>query len=558
MEDTVVILRDGTLVATDVVRIDDHRQRPALLLRTPYSRASARRGDDLVELARHGWAVVVQDTRGRYDSEGTFNPFQQEGTDGADAIAWVAAQPWCDGHVIGYGRSYLGLAHWRAAATHPPALRAIAPILTSPAVRTSWIYEGGALQLGFLIPWAAQMAVSASETPPHVVNELTELMGDWSAAYSIPLAEHPLRRWFPPFDRWLNPSDEPYWRSLEGYGDRRRIDIPTFQIAGWYDLFCEGALASHGGMATHGPTERTRSRQRLIIGPWIHSGLYERSTAHFDFGPRADGLAIGIRDEMLGWLRNAADGEPVDGGIDAYVLGRDEWLQLPEWPPVAEQKPLFLSSEDGAQSRHGDGRLVAAPQASGTDTYRYDPYDPVPTWGGRTVSRVLPAAGPVDQRPVEERYDVLVYTSEPLESDLTILGQVDAKIVFATDGRSADVAVKLVDVWPDGRAYNIVDSVRRAPFEPGRPKEIEVNVGSTAACFRAGHRIRVEVSSSNFPRFDRNPSSGKAAQDTSKLQSAHQTVFHGGHRPSYIQLPCAAGTWFPEGRGTGEGLRYKL
>lgn len=540
IHDLHVPMRDGVHLATDVLVAEDAPPRPAVVLRGPYSRASIRAQVDVVGLVRRGWAVVAQDVRGRFGSEGRFEPFHQEGPDGEDTVAWVARQPWCDGRVVGMGSSYLGLTQWRAAVEQPDALRAIAPMIAGGDVRDTWIYEGGALQLGFLLPWAAGMAATAPGATEGTTQRAADLASDWDSTYRIPLADHPVRQLFPPFERWLDRDDDAYWRPLDLAPARERLTIPGFHVAGWYDVFCEGTLRHFADLHRRS-VAGAEIPHRLVVGPWPHTGVFMAGSADFDFGEVAATSTQGFDDEVLHWLEAAVAGEPVEPGIRVFVMGTGQWRDLAAWPPPSTPTRLFLTSRDGANGLAGDGALLAGPDGAGTDHYRYDPDDPVPSRGGRSLGQHLPLAGPVDQRAVEERDDVLVYTSPPLDTDLTVLGLVRAEIVFESDGRSADVTVKLVDVWPDGTAYNVVDSVARVALVPGEPRRVEVAVGSTAMCFRVGHRIRVEVSSSNFPRLDRNPSTGVPPRDATELRAARQTVHHGGRAGSRIILPVVEG-----------------
>ena len=541
IRDLRVAMRDGVELATDVAVADDGQPRPAIVLRGPYSRASIRMGADPVGLARRGWAVVVQDVRGRFDSDGRFEPFHQESADGEDTVAWIARQTWCDGRVVGMGSSYLGFTQWRTAVQQPAALRAVVPMIAGGDVRDSWIYEGGALQLGFVLPWATGFAVTAPDASDATMQAAADLAADWASTYRIPLARHPVRQLSPAFDRWVDPDDDAYWRPLDLGPVSERITVPAFHVAGWYDIFCEGTLAHFAGL--HRMADGTAgTAHRLIVGPWAHANVFMAGTADLDFGEIASTSTQGFVDEVNDWLEAAVAGNPGDSAIRVFVMGASRWRDLEQWPPPSEPTRLFLSSRDGANGLAGDGVLLTDPSdTQGTDHYRYDPEDPVPSRGGRSLGQHLPLAGPVDQRPVEERHDVLVYTSSPLAADLTVIGVVRAEIEFETDGRSADVTVKLVDVLPDGTAYNVVDSVRRVAMVPGEPRTVEVVVGSTAMCFRAGHRIRVEVSSSNFPRLDRNPSTGVPPRDATELRQAQQTVNHGGRARSSIILPVTDG-----------------
>jgi putative CocE/NonD family hydrolase len=535
--DVRVPMRDGVKLAADLALVEGAPPRPALLVRSPYLRAGLRQGMDLVGLAEAGWVVVGQDCRGRGDSGGTFEPCVDDMRDGYDTVAWCAAQPWCDGRVAMTGGSYLGWTQWAAAAARPPALRAISPSVITPRIPRHWAYEGGAFTTGLTSLWWTQMAATDARATPRQRQRAAALAVDWRALVEAPPAKHPARSMLRGFDRWLDPGAREHWAALDLARHYRRMDQPCFQVAGWYDVFCEGSLDAWAALRRLAPSDYARASQRLVIGPWTHTGMYFQLTPEMDFGPAANGLAAGLPAEVLAWLRRAVDREPVPGGLRLFVMGSGEWRDYQEWPPPATPLRLFLDAEEGANSSAGDGRLSYAPGAAGTDRFRYDPKDPVPTRGGRIMGPWLPLAGPVDQRPVEVREDVLVYTSDVLYGDVTVIGPVEATVAFETTGESADVTVKLVDVHPDGCAFNVLDSVRRERFTPGRSRRVKVSLGSVAQTFRSGHRIRVEVSSSNFPRFDRNPSTAQPPGEVDRWEGAWQTVHRGGRSASSISLP---------------------
>ncbi len=538
VDDVRMTMRDGVRLAADVIRPDDSRRRPALLLRTPYSRANARMSTDVVTMARGEWAVVIQDVRGRFDSEGCFTPFHQEVSDGADSVQWCAEQRWCDGNVVTWGGSYVGATQMLAAIAAPPALRAVTPVLTASRYTDGWCYEGGAMQAGFLHVWAGGFVASDPRRSAASRRSLQKLVDEPERLWSLPLTARPLRRLYDAFPGWLRPDDGEHWAPVDVESQHQRIAVPGFHVGGWYDIFCEGTLANAVGLRQRAATEQARRAQRLVVGPWSHFNLFMRSHAELDLGPRA--LGFDVHMEMLDWSRRAAAGEDVEGGTRVFVMGDNAWRELPSWPPPARPLRLYLDSAGGANSLRGDGVLSwSNPAQAHVDRFRYDPRNPVPTRGGRGCAPNLPPPGPSDQRPVEERYDVLVYTSEPLERPLTVIGAVRAQVCFASSAPSADVTVKLCDVHPDGRAFNVVDSVRRTALRPGEPCAVDVNLGSTAITVAPGHRLRVEVSSSNFPRLDRNPSSGGDPAEASVLRGARQSVFHGGDRASWVELPVA-------------------
>ena len=539
-EDVRISMRDGVRLAADVVRIDDSTRRPVLLLRTPYSRAGARaNGTDMVALARDGWVFVNQDVRGRYDSDGCFTPFHQEIDDGHDSVAWCAAQPWCDGNVATWGGSYVGATQLLCALSAPPALRAITPMLTASGYNEGWCYEGGAMQLGFLEPWAANFVGTTNDARAADRRNAQRMIDDHDAAYLHPLGSAAPQQLFSQFPNWLRPDDTRAWDAVDIAAQHHQITVPGFHVGGWYDIFCEGTLRNFTGLRANAANEGARRGQRLVVGPWSHFNIFQRLSAEFDFGPHA--AAVTTAPEMLAWTRRAVASEDVDGGARIFVMGENRWRDMPSWPPPSTPLRFYLDSMGGANSLYGDGVLrFSNPPEMVADLYRYDPEDPVPTRGGRGCGPYLPTPGPSDQRDVEARNDVLVYSTEPLQQPLTVMGMVTASISFVSSAPSADVTVKLVDVHPDGRAFNVVDSVRRTALVPGEATTVEVAVGSTAMVFGAGHRLRVEVSSSNFPRLDRNPSTGEPAGSATVLRGARQTVLHGGDRPSWVELPVLA------------------
>jgi putative CocE/NonD family hydrolase len=539
VEERRVATRDGTLLAMDVVRTEGDRPQPVLLLRTPYFRARVYQVLDVVGVARSGWAVCLQDVRGRGGSQGEFWPLLHDAADGADAIAWCASQPWSDGRVAMAGGSYLGLTQWAAAIACPPALKALAPAAAPDSLR-AWLYEGGAFNLGLVAPWAARVAATSPTLGEAERSRAEHLADNWQDLLGSPLAAQSLRDLFPPYADWLSPGESDYRATYDIGPHFQRLDFSGFHVAGWYDVFCEGSLRAWRGMRHQAATERARSCQRLIVGPWSHAGLYLRATPEMDFGPEADGLDL--RDKSVRWLRRAINGEEVEGGARVFVMGANRWAELNDWPPPAEPVDLYLSATRGARSAYGDGRLtLAVSRDCGTDRFLHDPSSPVPTHGGRIVGPWLPLAGPCDQRKVEARGDVLVYSSGMVLEAVTIMGQVNSTVRFETSGCSADVAVKLVDVHPEGAAFNVLDSVQRSSFTPGKAATVAVDLGSVAHTFLPGHRIRLEISSSNFPRFDVNPSTGAVPGTVAGYEPAVQTVHWGANALSRLTLPITAG-----------------
>ena len=481
--DLRVPMRDGIHLATDVTVVDDGLARPALLVRTPYSRAAIRAAHDPVAGARNGWAVVLQDVRGRLDSEGEFRPFLQEAADGYDTIAWCAEQPWCDGRVAMTGMSYNGATQWLAAVARPPALKAIAPSVIAADLLDDFAYTGGAYCQGFLSTWALGLAASGQD--PQAAATALELFPQWPEMLRTEAGRAVLAEVLPDYARWT-PRQEDYWAPVDVASQLASLDLPVWRLAGWYDLFCEGTLDGYVRMADH-----TTASQRLIVGPWTHAAMHVATTAEVDYGLAATG--VHLASEMDEFLKAGLDGTSTRDGVTVFVMGENVWRDLPTWPPPSTATTLHLGA---------GGRLTTSPPQRDQVTWQHDPDDPVPTRGGRTLQAGLPLAGPLDQRAVESRSDVLVWTSDALTDDVTVIGTITALLDVSSTQPTYDLVVKVCDVQPDGRSLNVVDSIQRTTAVPGERRTVSVRVGSTAMHFRRGHRIRVLVASSDFPQFD--------------------------------------------------------
>ena len=526
--DTAVTTPDGVALATDVTVADDGEPHPVLLFRTPYGRASVRGSHDAIGLARLGWAVVTQDVRGRWDSPGAFSPFRSERDDGALTLAWCAAQPWSNGAVAMAGASYNGFTQWLAAAARPSALRVIAPAVAGPTIRDA-VYEGGALQLGVFSSWTLGIGAVGSNLDGGVTTAAVADLDAWPAVLRTGTEKETLSSISPDWSRWLDPGDADLWDPLDaspalrgnGASGPPAPQPAGYHLAGWHDLFCDATIRGYGLLTGPDVDERVGRRQRLVVGPWSHASMLRRTTGRLDFGVAAQGEFNGILEEQVAFLTGGIADMDVPNGVRIFVMGSNRWLDLPSWPPPSTDRPVFLAD--------GGGLSWTGPEETGTDRYRHDPDDPVPNGGGRTLHPVPPEAGPLDQRHIEERPDVLVYSTPPLDRDLTVVGSVRAHLVFASTAPVADVAVKLVDVHPDGSALLVVDSIRRVRRAPGTADEVEVEVGSTAMTFAAGHRIRIEIASSNYPRFDTSA-------------AAEQAIHRGGRARSRVVLPVHAST----------------
>jgi putative CocE/NonD family hydrolase len=565
-KDVRIAMRDGVPLTADVWRPVADSTVPALVQRTPYNKEMSA-SPEVMRLTRAGYAVVVQDVRGRYASGGVFDPFRQEASDGEDTIGWAAAQPWCSGDVGMLGPSYLGAAQLLAAARQPARLKAIAPSITASDYHEGWTYQGGALQLGFIVTWATMILglgdvaarLGRGEAQPADIGAVvaaSDRLGDLFRHSPTDSLSH-LDEIAPYWRDWLgHPAYDAFWRSLaprERYAD---VTVPALNIGGWYDLFLSGTLENYRGLRAHGTGAARESR--LIVGPWAHANM----TA--DFPERAYGMGGGallsdLTGRQIRWFDRHVRG--IDNGLDAeapgrvFVMGANTWRDAEDWPlPESHVTPLYLHSSGAANTAAGDGILSfdAPAGEQPSDTYRYDPSDPVPTVGGATFLPGLTIganAGPRDQRAVEARDDVLCFTTTPLEEELTVIGPIELVLHASSSARDTDFTAKLVDVHPDGRAEILCDGILRGryrvslsdprPMEPDRPYALRIDVGATANVFAAGHRIRLEISSSNFPRFDRNTNTGGtiAAESESDYLVATNRVFHDAGRPSHLLLP---------------------
>ncbi|RQP12874.1 MAG: CocE/NonD family hydrolase [Microbacteriaceae bacterium] len=504
VEDATVPTRDGALLASDIVRLDDDERRPVLLMRTPYGRAALRAGHDTVALARAGWVVVLQDVRGRWDSTGDFAPFGQEIGDGQDAVAWCAAQPWSSGDVVMGGASYDGLTAWMAARELPPGLRAIAPIVSSPETADPWIRRGGAVNLGFLLNWGLGLGIMGSPGDADVKAQGSAWHSDFRETARSADALERLTTTFPGARPWL---DEPTGDATPAFDAELPLladGLPIFHLTGWHDIFVEGAIRAYRAMCEAGHA----GRQRLVIGPWTHGTVYGTSAGAEEYGTEASGW-MRFPAERMEFLRAAASGEQVRSGASVWVMGANHWLEMDEWPPPATVRTLSLGAGTRAHDPAGAGTLGGDPGAATELGWQHDASDPVPARGGRTLHPGTDIAGPVDDD-TTKRGDVLSFEGEPLTEALTIAGAVEVRVPFAASTATADLVAKLLDVRPDGTARAVLDGVTRVTAADGGT--VSVALGNTAREFAAGHRIRLVLTGSNFPSYDLTPSGSRTVR----------------------------------------------
>ena len=534
-----VRMRDGVRLAADVYLPETAGRWPTVLVRTPYSRRAGSIRSYLYFLHR-GYAVVAEDVRGRYASEGVFTSTDREGPDGDDTINWIAEQRWSNGRVAMAGSSYLGMVQWWAAVQGNPHLDAISPMCSGDDEYLDRYYStGGALKVGQRLLWLSQNLTPRSRLRPlfrSYIDHLPLRTADVAAADII------LPAWQNALD---HPSYDQFWKRLSIREQAAHVNAPVLSLGGWFDDYVESDLDAFSRLASQ------HKRVETWIGPWAHNPGVQFPTR--DFGPEA---AIPIRRMQAEWfdrwLAPASDARGAGAhrpSLHIFVMGPNIWREEHEWPLARTRyTPVYLTSRGHANAVTGDGALQWEPAKSKPDTFTYDPKNPVPTVGGAICCdpKVLPP-GPLNQKVVETRPDVLVYTSHPLDDDLEVTGHIRVILYVSTSVNDTDFTAKLVDVEPDGRPLIVSDGIQRLRYrlslldpvfvKRNTPYQISIDAGVTSYVFSRGHRLRLEVSSSNFPRFDRNLNSTGPNANQKKILKARQTVFHDSRYASVVVLP---------------------
>ena len=549
--------RDGTVLRADVYRPVSDDDHPVLLCRTPYDKSGE--GDTARALASRGYIAVAQDVRGRYASDGDFHwQFQDESEtfdaeDGNDAVEWAAALGGSDGQVGTWGHSYPSWCIWRLAATAPSHLKALfAGGMSSRLLDLTF----GVFETGRRLQWTHNMAVDArrrlgDDSGPKARDEADQWWqeverGKW--LWHLPLDDIPdevFSTLAPKLKRYMREQNKELWAF-----DRihEQVSVPTCQITGWYDRLI-GTVDNFAGMVENGPAA-LRDRHRIVIGPWGHSSNdFGAHQGPLDFGPSANTTYV---DEVLRWydfqFKGTDTGIGSEPPIKLFVMGANEWSFEERWPPAdAELMDFFLHSGGSANTVRGDGELSGTESgAEPPDEYDYDPRDPVMSLMGLDAQ-----AAARDQAPLAFRHDVLVYTTGPLRSPLEVVGPVEVKLWASSSAVETDFTAKLIDVHPSGLAVNVCYGILRTsyrngyddpmPMGPGTPYEFTIKLGPTGIRFGEGHRIRLDISSSDFPNFDRNHNTGADFWSDAELRTAHQTVYHDREHPSRLVLPVTAG-----------------
>jgi hypothetical protein len=562
-------MRDGTVLRADVYRPETHRRVPVILMRTQYGKDAAQvqpsRFQTPAWFASHCYLAVVQDIRGLYASEGTFSEYAHDQEDGYDTVEWAAQLPGSNGKVGMYGSSYVGATQWLAAVRTPPHLVTIVPSNTASDYYDGWTYEDGAFRLAFIEPWMMEtiaLAAARHRGDQATVKELEEAnhhAGAWERyrPYATFPPLHPGDPAVAPyfFDAVDHSSFDGYWQRWAIRGSYGRVMVPVLAFEGWYDSFLNGGLENFAGMVASGGSPEARAHQRIVIGPWDHLGWGRPDSPVSPMlkaiGPVANSpvneLTVAWFDHFLKGVDNGVSDGP---RVDYFEMGANRWRRASAWPlPATRFTRYFLSSAGHANSLSGDGSLSAGQPASGTpDRYRYEPSDPVPSVGGHSCCLVQGGPqGQDDQGTVEQRDDVLVYTSDPLERDTEVTGPITVTLYAASSAPDTDFTAKLVAVKADGSALNLNNGIQTAryrtslehptPITPGRVYEYTIHVWPTSYLFHAGERIRLEISSSDFPQFAPNPNTGEAFGRSARWQSAEQTIYHDAAHPSSVTLP---------------------
>lgn len=541
--DLWIPMRDGVRLYAALYRPAVGERFPVLLIRSPYSTQHPRYVPWAMHFAQHGYAVVMQDSRGRYESEGKWRPYIDETADGYDTQQWIGAQPWCDGAIGAFGISYPGFTQILPAPLASPYLKALAPIANQEDNYGHMRYNG-ILQLQN----AMNFIWLGDRTNQNAPRDLI----DWDAVYRrLPLLTALDDIGDRPFYREVirHPNFDEFWQSYSMKGKYGAVQAPAYFITGWYDNLLHEGFKCFAGWTQQAHDPIVRVRSRLLVGPWTHTAIGSAEPfGDIDFGPTA---AVDIPGEHLRWYDQRLRGIPT--GIDdkppvrIFVMGENVWRDEQEWPLARTQYTQFyLHSQGRANSLYGDGVLsMQAPGDEAVDRFTYDPSDPVPTLGGQSM--FIANTGPKDRRPIERRDDVLVYSTPPLTHPVEVTGPLVLTLYAVSSAPDTDFTATLVDVYPNGKAIHITEGIVRARFrdsytaptliEPGVVYAYRIVLWETSNLFQAGHSIRLEVSSSNFPRFDRNQNTGNPAGLDAALQVAQQTVYHTAQYPSHLTLP---------------------
>ncbi len=547
-------MRDGVMLRADIYRPKAEGKFPVLLQRTPYNKAG---GVDIgLDAAARGYVVIIQDCRGRYASDGDWYAFKYESQDGYDTVEWAATLPYSNGKVGMFGGSYVGATQMLAAIAQPPHLVGIFPVVTASNYHDGWTYQGGAFEQWFSQSWASYLALDTLNR--HSERSLDLMKWVWK----LPVASYPLinlssmESLAPYYSDWLrHPNYDDYWKQWSIEENYLKVTASAYHVGGWYDIFMGGTVRNYVGLRAGAANDTARRGQRLLMGPWYH-GPFDGKAGEIDFGPTAKGDTDAL---MLRWydslLKGVANGIEREKPVKIFVMGKNVWREEDDWPLArARSTRYFLHSSGKANTLSGDGSLSSlTPQNEAPDQFVYDPADPVPTRGGQLCcDNERLASGAFDQRPIEARQDVLVYAIPAFREDFEVTGPITLELYASSSAVDTDFTAKLVDVWPNGFAQNLTDGILRARYRnshekaellnPGEIYKFTIDLWATSNVFLSGHRLRLEISSSNFPRFDRNLNTGEDAGHTTRMVKATNQIYHDREHPSALILPVVPGS----------------
>jgi putative CocE/NonD family hydrolase len=546
--DVAVAMRDGTRLFADVYRPAGPGRYPALLMRTPYDKLQSVSAF-VIAAVKRGYVVALQDVRGQFRSEGSFNPYLQEINDGHDTIEWLASQPYVDGKVGTFGLSYPGAVQWMTAPTRPPHLVAMVPAMTFANAR-HFTYHGG-IFVSPILNWFMQRQVKARREqglPYASIEEIRKVVAEKRHEWlmSLPLRELPVMRPFPVWRDWVDHADDgPYWAPYDIEAQHPQVQVPALNVTGWHDddYGQPGAIRNFVGMRQRGGSDPARRGQRLLIGPWSHGvPTLDRTTfGGVDFGPNA---GFDYSEALLRyfdyWLRGIDNGFSKEPPVKYFVMGDNVWREEQDWPPPSTQYLEFRLADGGKLLRDG-------PAAESSTSFLYDPMNPIRLPGDGLI--YAGGSGLPDWRIVTARRDVAVFTSEALDRDLEITGQILARVWFSSTAPDTDISMRLLDVAPDGSVRNFTVAPgmlrtryrstereqRPAPLTSGRPVELEINLGYTSYVVRAGHKLQVYAGGSVYPYVHLN--TWERFDSWSQARPATQTIHFGAKHPSRVVVP---------------------
>ena len=538
-------MRDGVRLSSNIYRPDTEGRFPVIITRSPYMTVEGfqRRLDEEAKFfARNGYVFMIQDCRGKNNSDGTFHPFFDDPTDGFDTLSWCANQEWSNGELGTIGASYQAWNQWATATLSHPNLRTMICIVALPDPVFNVPFQNGALVL-WMAEWMA-MVEGRTNTDPSLYDAL-------KAYNHLPLKtidEEFGRRDSPIWQQWINHSSaDEYWKRSFYQDKFSKIDVPVLHVSGWYDDDLIGTHINYTGMSRFGKSEKARSNQKLIIGPWPHHVNLTRLLGGIDFGQSA---LIDLRKIELDWfdywLKGIENGIMKQSRVDIFTMGINAWQKGNSWPlENTEYMKYFLHSRGAANTSTGDGALsITMPdKEEPSDSYRYDPVNPCPNIYDTSIP---PAEGPFDQRAIERRNDVLVYSTPPLDSDLEVTGPVTVKLFASTSAPDTDFWAQLTDVYPNGYSMHLTEGIIRGRYrnslekqellEPCKVYEFNIDLWVTSNVFQREHKLRLDVSSSSFPKYDRNPNTWNQFGTETTLNTAEQKIYHDPIHPSHIRL----------------------